>query len=291
MNTKTNTSSIFPAATGAVALLFFVFAAPAEAKIVVQGDRQFTDDVNNCLSTYRNTPGLVGDVIKELERSGNEHRIVDDPAWENSPNNAENAENGTGTGTVSKVNKPKFEEWKAEIEELKNKDFCTTLMHELFHAVDADRGEWSQEKVEGIYKDEVGATMFQNLLHALRGVLPRTTYGTADLVKLGLMEAPVAAPVGKTIKAISYRSKFLPVDQLIIEGEPGCGADHWHAAQGIVTATDGTKVSDPGPQCGYGKVSDLPAKDVPAPKSAPAGSGASSGVKIEVRGLDSLKTR
>ncbi|MEK7649408.1 MAG: hypothetical protein AAB367_00365 [Patescibacteria group bacterium] len=65
----------------------------------------------------------------------------------------------------------------------------------------------------------------------------------------------------KKIKVIEYNGKYLPVDQLIIESEVGCGADHWHAAQGVVTATDGTRVPDPGPQCGYGKTADKPAMD------------------------------
>ena len=66
----------------------------------------------------------------------------------------------------------------------------------------------------------------------------------------------------KKVKAISYNGKYLPVDQLIIEDEAGCGADHWHAAEGLVVATDGTRVQDPGPQCGYGKVKDKPAMDI-----------------------------
>ena len=70
-------------------------------------------------------------------------------------------------------------------------------------------------------------------------------------------------PGRKTIKAIEYNGKYLPVDQLIIESEIGCGADHYHAAEGVVKATDGSYVGDPGPQCGYGKVSEKPTRDVP----------------------------
>lgn len=58
----------------------------------------------------------------------------------------------------------------------------------------------------------------------------------------------------KMIKAILYLGKYLPVDQLVIENEAGCGAEHWHADSGTVTATDNSLVEDPGPQCGYGKV-------------------------------------
>jgi hypothetical protein len=60
-------------------------------------------------------------------------------------------------------------------------------------------------------------------------------------------------PGREKIKVINYNGKYLPVDQLIIEDEVGCGAEHWHAAEGVVMATDGSMVGDPGPQCGYGR--------------------------------------
>jgi hypothetical protein len=75
----------------------------------------------------------------------------------------------------------------------------------------------------------------------------------------------VTPPAGSTvttpkpIQVIRYQDKYLPVSQLIIEDEVGCGAEHWHAAEGVVVATDGSQVFDPGPQCGFGKVSQLPA--------------------------------
>ena len=91
----------------------------------------------------------------------------------------------------------------------------------------------------------------------------------------------------KKIDVIQYNGKYLPTSQLIVEDEVGCGARHWHAASGAVTATDGTQVSDPGPQCGYGKVADRPVIQVPAPKSsAPKSEG-----KVEIRGLEFLKNR
>ncbi|HEX9609098.1 MAG TPA: hypothetical protein VGA06_02730 [Candidatus Paceibacterota bacterium] len=71
----------------------------------------------------------------------------------------------------------------------------------------------------------------------------------------------------EVIKVIQYGGKYLPVSQLKVESEVGCGADHWHAARGgSVTATDGTVVPDPGPQCGYGKTSVLPPMDFTLPK-------------------------
>lgn len=65
-------------------------------------------------------------------------------------------------------------------------------------------------------------------------------------------------PKTKAVQTIRYQGKYLPVDQLIVENEAGCGADHWHAAESVVRATDGTMVPDPGPQCGYGKVAENP---------------------------------
>lgn len=69
------------------------------------------------------------------------------------------------------------------------------------------------------------------------------------------------------ITVIEYNGKYLPTSQLIVESEIGCGADHWHAASGVVTATDGSQVPDPGPQCGYGKVEDRPSMNIPAPNN------------------------
>ncbi len=65
-------------------------------------------------------------------------------------------------------------------------------------------------------------------------------------------------------RVIGYQGKYLPVNQLIVENEVGCGANHWHAAHGVVTATDGSMVYDPGPQCGFGKVSENPVMTLPA---------------------------
>lgn len=67
-----------------------------------------------------------------------------------------------------------------------------------------------------------------------------------------------------TIKVIQYGEKYLPVSQLTKEDEEGCdgGKAHWHASQGgSVMATDGSTVNDPGPQCGYGKLTDKPITD------------------------------
>ena len=58
------------------------------------------------------------------------------------------------------------------------------------------------------------------------------------------------------IKAIIYKGKYLPLDQIIITNEPGCGEEHWRAELGSVKATDGTIVPDADVVCGYGKVTE-----------------------------------
>jgi hypothetical protein len=58
------------------------------------------------------------------------------------------------------------------------------------------------------------------------------------------------------IRAVLYKGSYLPVDQLVIENEAGCGVEHWHAAQDTVKATNGKMIPDPGPLCGFGKVKD-----------------------------------
>lgn len=187
-----------------LAVFFFVFfTLPAHASIVVEGDREFTDDVNNCINTYRGAPGIVGDVIKELENSDNEHKIINSPDWTNTVNDASNAFDGTGTGTVTRVDKQELEKYKKSFPELANKDFCTAILHELWHAVDADRGEWSTDVEDGVKENEIEATMFQNFVHAIRGVDPRTAYGGVDIsqhVVIGF-DAPEAEEEEEEVKA------------------------------------------------------------------------------------------
>lgn len=116
-----------------------------------------------------------------------------------------------------------------------------------------------------------------------------TVYNTAnDLINTIPFNVSITVTAaGQLIEVIEYNGKYLPTSQLIVEDEIGCGAEHWHAAEGVVTATDGTQVSDPGPQCGYGKVKDKPAMKIPASKNSAKNSGAG----IEVRGLEFLKNR
>lgn len=79
--------------------------------------------------------------------------------------------------------------------------------------------------------------------------------------QLGGGQTPPAPPppsTGHAVQVINYQGKYLPVDQLIVEDEAGCGANHWHAAEGAVRTTDGSIVVDPGPQCGFGRVSENP---------------------------------
>ena len=72
-------------------------------------------------------------------------------------------------------------------------------------------------------------------------------------------DAPKSSPTTNTsamIKAILYKGKYLPLDQIIVTNEPGCGAEHFRAERGYVKATDGTLVPDADVVCGYGKVSE-----------------------------------
>ncbi|MDX1607741.1 MAG: hypothetical protein R3251_00825 [Candidatus Spechtbacterales bacterium] len=159
--------------------IFLVWSPSANASIVVEGDLEFRDEINDCLNTYRDVPGIVGDAIKELEESEHEHKIINSPSWNNSPNDVDEATGGSGSGTVTRVDKDRLEELIEQIEELENKDFCTALLHELYHALDADRGTRTSHdvRIDGVKRNEVEATLFQNFIHAIRGVPPRTHYG------------------------------------------------------------------------------------------------------------------
>lgn len=169
--------------TALLVTAFVIFSPYANASITVDGDKEFTNAVNKCLDTYRGAAGIVGDVIKELEKSANDHKITNDPDWSNTVNDGADAFDGTGTGTVTRVDVDELEKYKKDFPELKNKDFCTALLHELWHAVDADRGEWTSDKIDEVKRNEVEATLFQNFVHAIRGVDPRTAYGGVDITK------------------------------------------------------------------------------------------------------------
>lgn len=177
LHTKVITRALF------VLSVFMLWSLPAEAKIVVEGDRAFTDEVNNCFSTYGDTPGIVGDVIKELQDSDFEHKIIDSPDWTNTPNDVDKATGGSGSGSVTRVNSEKLKDYVKRIHSLKDKDFCTALLHEMWHAVDNDRGTRTPHShtIDGAKETEIEATLFQNFVHAMRGVPPRTTYGGIDI--------------------------------------------------------------------------------------------------------------
>lgn len=86
--------------------------------------------------------------------------------------------------------------------------------------------------------------------------------------------------VAEMIDVIDYSGKKIPVSQLRTFTGPECDKqEHWHAKGASVTALDGTVVVDPG-DCGFGKTSQAPVIQVPAPE-----------LKGEVRGLEGLKTR
>ncbi len=165
--------------------VFFLWSTAAEAKIVVEGDRAFTDEVNECFATYGDTPGIVGDVIKELQNSDFEHKIIDSPDWTNAANDYDKATGGSGSGSVTRVNPEKLKDYVKRLESLKNKDFCTALLHEMWHAVDNDRGTRTphDHKIDGAKETEIEASLFQNFIHAIRGVPPRTIYGGIDISK------------------------------------------------------------------------------------------------------------
>lgn len=191
------------------------FGPQAQAKIKVNGNREFTDDVNNCLNIYRNAPGVVGDVIKELENSSHEHSIIKNTDWSNTSNDIGQATGGSGSGTVTRVDKDELEVYKASFSELVNKDFCTALLHELWHAVDADRGTRTNrnETVGGVKRNEIEATMFQNFVHAIRGVALRTAYGNVDIsqfIQIGDNEPKkeVNTPVSEPKKEIGISTDF-----------------------------------------------------------------------------------
>lgn len=236
--------------------VFVLGSSPAEARTAVEGSREFRDDVNECLSTYRGASGIVGDVIKELENSTNEHRITESPDWSNISNNGADESNGTGTGTVTRVDKDELEEYKRDFEELRNKDFCTALLHELWHAVDADRGTSTNDELDGVNRNEIEATMFQNFIHALRGVDPRTTYSGVDISEHVLISeeratpTPTLTPTPTEVKT-SVSTSFQHVKPgeyseiyAAVKTKPGAKVNAKLTGPGVSGSADQNKIAD-----------------------------------------------
>jgi uncharacterized repeat protein (TIGR01451 family) len=71
------------------------------------------------------------------------------------------------------------------------RDPCAALLHELVHAVDADQGLWSNDRMntntgvppDTVLVDEVRACQAQNWMHQAKGIASRTQYGGQDLPK------------------------------------------------------------------------------------------------------------
>lgn len=81
-------------------------------------------------------------------------------------------------------------------------------------------------------------------------------------------------PVEPDIQVVNANGILIPRNQLIVGGDApnsdtGCGALHWHAANEFgVTSCDGQFMRDPGPQCGYCKLSECAVETVPKSKCA-----------------------
>jgi hypothetical protein len=80
--------------------------------------------------------------------------------------------------------------------------------------------------------------------------------------------APEPAPKKKTVTVVEINGKLVPHAQLRAYPAFSCNCcegeeDHYHALNGeSVTALDGTVIPDPFKDCGYGTVSDLPARAI-----------------------------
>lgn len=230
--------------------VFVLGSSPAEARITVEGNRQFRDDVNECLSAYRGASGIVGEVIRELENSNYEHRIINSPDWSNTSNNVAEATGGSGSGTVTRVDKAELEVYKEQFPELANKDFCTALLHELWHAVDADRGTRTgpTNTVGGVKRNEIEATIFQNFIHALRGVDPRTSYGGVDISEHVLTSEERTTPTEvKTSVSASYKhvkpGEYSEI-YATVKTKPGAKVNVKLTGPGVSGPADQNKIAD-----------------------------------------------
>lgn len=83
------------------------------------------------------------------------------------------------------------------------------------------------------------------------------------LLTLAACDAPVTADEGHVL-VFDYDGKFIPVEQLHKAPPDACDSSHWHGS-GLVTTLRGENLSDPDPDCGFGKQNSMSIIEIPMP--------------------------
>src|SRR3990167_285362 len=163
----------------AVALgLFFISSSRANATIIIKGDDDdFSKAIKECLAEYEKIGGTLGKITERLKDSKNQHIIEEGNDYSSVPSDGKKATDGTGTGSHTRVSKKNWETIKKKFDSLKSKDFCAALLHELWHAVDADMGSFDTSKKDGVKVYEFEAVLIQNIYHKAKKLAERETYG------------------------------------------------------------------------------------------------------------------
>jgi hypothetical protein len=166
--------------TGAWAVvLVLALAPPAAADIVVEGSPGFIQSVEECFEKIQNTGGSAAACLDQLFGSGNTH-VIKKSSKSNSagPNDWGKAQDGTGTGSTINWDPSFTDDTGVGVP----RDPCASLLHELVHACDFDKGTDDGTVGEnGIIKAELKACTEENKYRKANGLRQRTKYGDKDL--------------------------------------------------------------------------------------------------------------
>lgn len=190
--------------TGAWAVVFVLaLASPAAADIIIEGSPGFIQKVEECLEKIKNTGGSTAAFLDQLLGSGNTH-VIKESSKNNSaaPNDWTKAQNGTGTGSTVNWDPSFTDDTGVGVP----RNPCASLLHELVHACDFDKGTDDGSVGEnGIIKAEIKACTEENKYRKANGLPQRTKYGDKDL-------PPSAMAKAQTDKAPSDTTEVSHVD-------------------------------------------------------------------------------
>lgn len=124
-------------------VMSITYSPAAAANIIVHGNQSFQDQVNDALDKLIEASAETAQIVNGLKNSMRQTIINHNTAGtlltipHNEPNGTSQAAGGNGTGSSSTV------QWDPSITDPRREginDPCVTLIHELRHAFDLDRG-------------------------------------------------------------------------------------------------------------------------------------------------------
>jgi hypothetical protein len=171
----------------AVSMLLLSYAV-AEAGITIDGDAAFKGKVEACLEKFNGSDAETKKIIDDLKTppAKKDHKIQKsdkknstDYDSENDANSAAAGGTGAGTGTTTNWDP----EWTDPYADGTKRDPCASLLHELRHALDGEKGTRDPrvDAATHIKQNEIDASKEENRYRKKQGLPQRGKYGEHDL--------------------------------------------------------------------------------------------------------------